>query len=302
MQILMTGGSGMIGMALGRSLLADGHSVWVLTRNPDAVHLPEGTRAIGWDGHTKTGWGEIINQVDAVINLRGERLSNWPWTKRQKRRFWESRVDGGRAVMEAICAAATPPQVLIQASGSNCYGPHDLVPITEEEPAGNDYLAELCKAWEASTQQVEKLGVRRAIIRSGIVLSAKDGILALMLLPVRLFLGGPLGSGLQGIPWIHIKDEVDAIRFLLENKNARGPYNLTSPVPISNADFMHALARKMQRPYWLRVPAFALRLVLGEMSTLILDGAYLLPARLQELGFQFQFSNLEAALADLFTG
>jgi hypothetical protein len=189
--------------------------------------------------------------------------------------------------------------VLIQASGVNFYGPHRQELVTEGDGPGLDFLSGLCVQWEASTQPVEELGVRRAVIRTAVVFAPQGGILPLMLLPVRLFAGGPLGGGRQGLAWIHLADEVAAIRFLLENQNARGPFNLTAPAPISNADFTRTAARLLRRPYWLPAPAFALRLALGQMSTLILDGAYLHPSRLQALGFTFRFASLEAALKDL---
>jgi uncharacterized protein len=299
MHILITGGTGMIGTALVKSLLAEGHQVWVLTRNPQAVHMPEGARAVGWDGRTSAGWGEVVSQMDAVVNLVGERLFRWPWTKRQKQRFWDSRVESGRALVEAIQAASPRPRVLIQASGVNYYGARDLTPVTEADGPGIDFLADLCKAWEGSTEPVEKMGIRRVIIRSAIVLSAQDGILPIMMFPVRLFVGGSLGSGRQGLPWIHLEDEVAAIHLLLENPNADGPFNLTASVPISSAEFLRVVAKTIHRPYWLPVPAFVLRLVLGGMSTLVLDGAYLLPKRLLELGFGFRFGTAEAALRDL---
>jgi uncharacterized protein (TIGR01777 family) len=302
MRILIGGGTGMIGTALAKSLLAEAHQVWVLTRNPLTAHVPEGARVVGWDGRTNAGWGELVSQMDAVVNLVGERLSKWPWTRKQKNRFWESRVEGGRALVQAIQTASPLPKVLIQASGVNYYGPRDLAPVTEADPPGNDFLAELCKAWEGSTEPVEKMGVRRIIVRSAIVLSAQYGILPIMMFPVKLFLGGPLGSGKQGLPWIHLEDEVAAIRFLLENPSASGPFNLTSPVPISSAEFIHVVAKQLHRPYWLPVPAFMLRLVLGGMSSLVLDGAYMLPKRLQELGFGFRFATAEVALGDLLSG
>ena len=224
MRILITGGTGMIGTALAKSLLADGHQVWILTRKPRTAHLPEGARAVGWDGRTSAGWGALAGQVDAIVNLVGERLSKWPWTKNQRKRFWDSRVEAGRALVEAIQTAESTPKVLIQASGVNYYGPRDLVPISEAEPPGNDFLSDLCKAWEGSTLPVEQMGVRRVIVRSAIVLSARYGILPIMLLPVRLFAGGPLGSGRQGLAWIHLEDEIAAIRFLLENQSARGAF------------------------------------------------------------------------------
>jgi uncharacterized protein len=301
MRILMSGGTGMIGTALVKSLLADGHQVWVLTRNSQSADLPAGANPVGWDGRTTAGWGELMSQVDAVVNLVGERLSKWPWTKKQRQRFWDSRENGGRALVEAIRNASPRPKVLIQASGVNYYGPRGLVPVTEADSAGDDYLANLCQAWENSTNPVEELGIRRVVIRSAIVLSARDGILPIMMFPLKMFVGGSLGSGRQGLPWIHLDDEVAAIRFLLENQNASGPVNLTAPTPISNAVFLRVLAKTMNRPYWLPVPAFALRLVLGGMSTLVLDGMYLLPKRLQELGFHFRFETAEDALHDLLT-
>jgi uncharacterized protein (TIGR01777 family) len=299
MRVLITGGTGMIGRALVKSLLADGHQAWVLTRFPQAARLPEGVQGIAWDGRTTTGWGELMSRVDAVANLVGERLSRWPWTKKQRQRFWNSRVDGGQALVEAIRAASPRPKILIQASGVNYYGPRDLTPVTEADAPGKDYLADLCRAWEDSTKLVEGMGVRRVIIRSAIVLEARDGILPIMMLPVKFFVGGPLGSGRQGLAWIHLEDEVAAIRFLMENQAASGPFNLTAPVPISSAKFLRILAGVLKRPYWLPVPIFALRFVLGGMSTLVLDGMYLLPKRLQELGFHFHFETAESALGDL---
>jgi uncharacterized protein len=144
--------------------------------------------------------------------------------------------------------------------------------------------------------------VRRVVIRSAIVLSAREGILPIMMFPVKAFVGGPLGSGRQGLPWIHLEDEVAAILFLLENQNANGSFNLTAPVPNSSAEFMRTVAQSLHRPYWLPAPAFAMRMILGEMSTLVLDGAYLLPKRLLELGFNFRFVSAQAALEDLLKG
>lgn len=299
MRILITGGTGMIGTALTKSFLANRHQVWVLTRNPAKAHLPQGATALGWDGQTTTGWAEVVSRMDAVVNLVGEPLYHWPWTKNQKQRFWDSRVQGGKALAQAIQAASPRPQVLIQASGVNYYGPRGLEPVTESDPPGKDFLAGLCQAWEASTLPVESLGMRRVIVRSAIVFAGRAGILPLMLLPVRLFAGGPLGTGRQGLAWIHLADELAAIRFLLENPQARGPFNLTAPNPISSAEFTRTAARLLRRPHWLPAPAFALRLLLGGMATLVVDGAYLRPARLQELGFTFRFDNLEAALSDL---
>jgi uncharacterized protein (TIGR01777 family) len=160
-------------------------------------------------------------------------------------------------------------------------------------------MADVAVRWEESSLALERLGLRRIVIRSGVVLTAKEGILTRFLLPIRLFAGGPMGSGKQGVSWIHVRDEARAMRFLLENPSAHGVYNLTAPQPVSNAEFCKAIARVIRRPYWMPAPAFALRLALGEMSTLILDGQYVLPSRLMAEGFQFKFPQLTGALTDL---
>jgi uncharacterized protein (TIGR01777 family) len=299
MRVLISGGTGLIGSELAVSLLADGHSVWVLTRGPGSARVPPGAQAVGWDGYTTQGWGDLVNRIDAVVNLVGERLAGWPWTPARKARFWTSRVEGGRAISEAIRLASHRPQVLVQASGANYYGPHGPETVSESDPAGEDELAQLCLVWEGSTRSVESLGVRRVIVRSGIVLSEADGILPIMMVPVRLYVGGPLGGGLQGLPWIHIQDEVAALRFLLDNEQGLGPFNLTAPQPVSSGDFLRTLAQVLRRPFWFPLPAFALRLALGGMSALVLAGEYLRPRRLLELGFTFKFTNVETALRDL---
>jgi len=300
MNILISGGSGFIGTALTRSLLADGHPVWIVTRNPQRAVVDVGVKYIGWDDIAKPGQSDLLTQVEAVVNLAGENIGAGLWTRRRKERILASRLEAGRLLVEAIRKAARRPKVFIQASAVGFYGLHPIEAVTEISPAGTDYLAEVCKAWEASTLPVEAMGVRRAVIRTGMVLSIEDGAFPRMLLPFRLFFGGPLGSGKQGFPWIHLADEVAAIRFLIENEQGVGMFNLCSPNPLSNAEFGRILARVTKRPYWFPAPAFALRLLLGEMSTLLLDGQYMIPARLQELGYRFRFESAEAALLDLF--
>jgi hypothetical protein len=265
-------------------------------------HLAEGARGVGWDGRTTNGWESLVSQVDAIVNLAGESLGSGSWTKVRKNRIVSSRMEAGRVVTEAIRKANPRPRVLIQASAVGFYGPHGSEVVTEGFSQGRGFLAEVCRDWEPSTQPVEQLGVRRVVVRTGIVLSKKDGALQRMLLPYKLFVGGPLGTGRQGFPWIHPADEVAGIRFLLENDQATGVFNLSAPDPLSNADFGRILARVIRRPYWFPVPAFAIRLLLGEMSTLVLDGQYMVPNRLLELGFRFRFEKAEPALWDLFVG
>lgn len=299
MNILIAGGAGFIGSRLTESLLRDGHQVWILSRNPGRLSLPRGAQALNWDGRSTRGWGGRVSEMDALINLAGATIGAWPWSEARKQLILSSRVDAGRAMAEAIQAASQRPKVLIQASGIGYYGPSTVRGLTEKTPAGNDYLAGVAKQWEASSQPVDALGVRRVVIRTAVALDRSAGILPLMSLSVKLFVGGPLGSGRQGVSWIHIEDEIRAIRFLLEHEEAVGAFNLTAPNPLSNAEFMRALADAFKRPYWLPAPAFAMRLVLGEMSTLVLDGQFAVPARLLDLGFTFKYPTLPAALQAL---
>jgi len=299
MKVLITGGTGFLGTALTNSLLADGHQVWILGRNPQRTRVPAGVQVAAWDGRTATGWGGLVDEMDAIVNLAGKSLSTWPWTGANKREFWDSRVNAGRAVTEAISKADRRPKVLIQASGIGHYGLSGS-PADESTPPADDFSARLTVAWEDSTRPVEEMGVRRVVIRTAVVLGQGGGMLGLMALPVRLFAGGPIGGGKQAVPWIHLADEVGAIRFLLENESARGPFNLIAPETCANAEFYRALAKALHRPYWFPMPAFPLRLALGEMSTLVADGRAAQPKRLTELGYRFQFPGLDEALADLF--
>lgn len=301
MNFLITGGTGLIGRALTRSLLADGHKVWILTRNPKraSANLPQNVTAAGWDGRTAQGWGELVNEMDAVINLAGVSTASWPWTEARKQSFWNSRVWAGQAVAEAIRLAKKKPSVLIQSSGINHYGLRGEM-SNESTPPADDFLSRLTVAWEFSSQPVEELGVRRVVIRTAVVLSRDNILMKLMELPARLFFGGRLGDGRQSLPWIHMADEVGAIRFLLTEERARGPFNLIAPKPASNADFLRALARQLKRPYWFHVPAFLMRLALGEMSVTVLEGRPAQPKRLLEAGYQFKFPTLESALEELY--
>ncbi len=298
MKVLITGGTGFLGAALTNSLLADGHQVLALSRNPSRTRAPAGVQVHAWDGRSASGWGHLVNETDAIVNLAGKSLSTWPWTKATQQEFWDSRLNAGLAIVEAVSSATRRPKVLIQSSGIGHYGLNG--PSADEStPPADDFLARLTVAWEDATQPVEALGLRRAVIRSAVVLGKGGGLLSLMALPVRLFAGGPIGSGRQAVPWIHLLDEVGAIRFLLEKESARGPFNLIAPEPTSNADFYRGLAKALHRPYWFPTPAFLLRLALGGMSTLVVDGRFAQPKRLTELGYRFQFARLDDTLSDL---
>ncbi len=306
MRILIAGGSGLIGTPLTANLTTDGHEVIVLTRNPEriAYSLPPGVKAQKWDAKTAAEWGYLVETSDAIINLAGESIAGTGalpsrWTKARKESIRQSRIDAGRAIVQAIEQAERKPAVLLQSSGVGYYGPRNDEVITEDSPPGNDYLGQIAVEWEASTAPVETMDVRRVIVRTGIVLSMNGGPLPFSVLQFKTLAGGRLGSGKQWMPWIHIADEVAALQFLLVNAEARGPYNLCAPNPVTNAEFSSVLAKTLGRPSALFVPASALRLGLGEIATLVLDGQRAVPHRLLELDFQFQYTKLKPSLQNL---
>lgn len=300
MRILIPGGSGLIGRALCEELAGPGNDVVVLSRRPETVRgLPAGARAERWDSRSSEGWLPLAEGADAIVNLAGENIGAGRWTARRRQLIRQSRLDACRAVVEACEAAARKPGVVVQASAVGYYGPRGAEAFGEDAPPGEGFLADICREWEAAGVRVEEIGVRRAVVRTGIVLSTRGGALPRLLLPFRLFAGGPLGSGRQGFPWIHVADEARAIRFLVESERARGAYNLTAPEPPDNRTFCRTLGRVLDRPSWLPAPAFALRLLLGEMSTLLLDGQRPEPRRLLQEGFEFRHVEAESALRQL---
>ncbi len=300
MRVIVLGGTGLIGKALVADLAKDGHEVVVLSRNPQrhSGGLPAGVRLEKWDGRSARGWGELVGGA-AIVNLAGESIASGRWTETRKKAILESRVNAGRAVVEAVEMAKVKPGVVIQSSAVGYYGPRGDEIVTEQGRAGNDFLSWVCQAWEASTQAVEAAGVRRAIVRTGIVFSLEGGAFPLMLLPFRLFVGGKLGDGKQWMPWIHIADEVAAIRFLIDHPEAAGVFNLSAPYPLTNGVLSRLLGEIMRCPAWMPAPGFIMRAALGEMATLLLDGQRVIPDRLQQLGFVFQYPQAEGALRAL---
>jgi uncharacterized protein len=277
----------------------------VLTRSAQGKKQPQCKQGsvtwVSWDGKTTQGWGHLAGEVDAIINLAGANIGERRWTEDRRRVIRASRVNAGKAIVAAVEKAAQRPAVVIQIAGVGYYGPHGDEALDEQSLPGKDFIAVVAADWESATQPVAALGTRLVTMRTGVVLSTQGGVLAPFLLQQRLFAGGPLGSGKQWISWIHLEDLLGCFLFFLDTPNVAGVYNVTSPEPVTNAQFGQILAKVLKRPYWLPAPAFMLRLLLGEMSTLVLDGQRVLPRRLQALGFQFQFASLRSALVNLLT-
>lgn len=300
MRVIITGGTGLIGKALAAELASD-YEVVILSRNPDKHRndIPSSTKIVQWDAETSIGWGELADGAHAIINLAGASIGDKRWSKSRKQLIIDSRVNAGKAVVEAVARAKIKPQVVVQASAIGYYGARRDEILTEQSTAGSDFPAEVTKVWEPATASVKMEGVRQVIARIGVVLSMKGGALPQLVQPFTLFAGGPVGSGEQWMSWIHVQDVVRALRFLMENDKAEGVYNLTAPAPVRNEMMANKIGLILQKPALLRAPAFALKLALGEMATLALDGQRVSSKKLQDAGFAFQFADVETALRNV---
>ncbi len=298
MNIVIAGGTGLIGRALSVSLLKDGYTVTILTRAELPRSPLDGVKYIRW-GEKSDAWIDELTGVEAIINLAGENIGSGRWTATKKKKILDSRVNSGKMLVRAIENLNTKPEIFIQSSAIGIYGTNTDQVFSENSPTGNDYLAGIAKIWEDSSKPVDEMGVKRAVIRTGVVLDKNEGALARMILPFKLFMGGPIGSGKQWLSWIHLQDEVEAIKFILERK-LTGIFNLTSPNPVQNAEMGMKIGNVLHRPYWMPVPALALRAVLGEMSTLVLDGQKVIPDALLSAGFTFKYPLLYDALQNIF--
>ena len=308
MRVIIAGGSGLVGRALSKSLADDGHEVLVLSRRPERNMARKASQVemLKWDGMTGNGWSEKIEAGCAIVNMAGAGIADKRWSAERKKALLDSRVNSAQAILDGIeqakvRSAEATPAVLVQASAMGFYGMQspDAPAVDEDSPAGSDFLSDLCEVWEAASERAEELGVRRTIARIGLVLSTEGGALPKMALPFRLFAGGPVGSGKQVLSWIHMDDIVGAIRFLIDTPSAEGPYNLVGPAPLSNAEFGRAIGRALRRPAFMPAPTFMMKLIFGEMSTILLEGQRVLPKRLLEAGYEFRYQSLDAALEDL---
>jgi uncharacterized protein (TIGR01777 family) len=298
MKIIVTGGTGFIGSSLVAALVTAGHEVVVLTRA--SAKLQGGARAVVWDGNTSGPWKNEIDGADAVINLAGEPIAAKRWSAAQKERIKESRLDATRAIVTAIRDASRKPSVLLSGSAVGYYGDLENGDVTETRKPAGDFLGTVCIAWENEAAKAQALGVRVVTLRTGIVLEKDGGALKKMLLPFKLFAGGPIGSGKQWMPWIHREDMIALILFALKNP-VQGPLNATAPSPVTMKEFAVTLGKTLHRPSFAPVPGFVLKIALGEMSILVLGGQKAVPSALLAAGFTFKYNRLDEALRAILT-
>jgi uncharacterized protein len=298
-RIAITASTGLIGGALSQSLGADGVDVLRLVRRPSS-----GPAEIQWDPIAPSGAlsPSALDGIDAVVHLSGAPVANGRWTAARKQELRGSRIESTGALVTAMLAASRRPPVLIAGSAIGWYGDTGNRPVDETAPAGSGFLATLVRDWEAATSPAVEAGIRVANLRSGIVLSSRGGMLPRLLPPFRLGLGAKFGTGTQYVSWITLTDHIRAVRFLLERPDLNGPFNLTAPEPATNAELTRALAATLHRPAVLKVPAAALRLALGEVSTELLGSCRALPARLQQSGFSFRHATIGPAIAAAIAG
>jgi uncharacterized protein len=301
-RVVIAGASGFIGRALVEALAGAGYPIVALTRDAArrSARLRDGILAAEWDGRTVGDWARFVDGALAVVNLTGDSLAKGRWTKAKKRRILESRIAPGAALAAAVRQARAKPRAFIQGSAVGFYGSPGEDEVDETAPAGEGFLAGVVRQWEASTREVESLGVRRVVVRSGLVLGPGGGVWPSLARPFRFLIGGPLGSGRQWFSWIYLEDEVRAIRFLVEREDLSGLFNLTAPQPLREKELCRTIGTAMRRPCWIPVPAFALRFLFGEKADeTLLVSQRVLPRRLVGAGFDFRYPDAAAAIGVL---
>lgn len=295
-KIVIAGGTGLIGRALSTRLAEAGHQVVVLSRQPQ---LPTDTSMVQWDGRTPGAWHDALRGAGALINLCGASIGEARWTQARKQELTASRTQPSIALAQACASVDDPPKVLLQASGVGFYGPSETTSFDESSPPGDDFLARLAQEWESAGADQLPSETRRVILRIGVVWSRGGGALEQLLRPFQLFAGGPIGSGRQFLSWIHIDDLTAGMEFLIGSRAISGPVNLVAPEVPRNTELARAIADALHRPSWFPIPSWLMRLALGEMSMLVLEGQRVIPRVLQEAGFRFSYPDVRSALAQI---
>ena len=296
MKIVISGGRGFIGSALCDRLVEIGYSLVLLSQRSAPPHTSSDRQWITWVPGEPGSWEQAVDGADGVINLAGEPIPAKRWTTTQKEKIRASRVLTTKALVTAIGKAKKKPEVLLNASAIGYYGPRDDQAVVEDTEPGKDFVSRLCIEWEEEAQRAENFGVRVVRLRTGFVLGKGGGALPKMILPLRLFVGGPLGTGRQWISWIQLEDEIGLIIHLLQKGDASGAVNATAPNPATMKELCQTLGKVLHRPSWAPVPSFVLRILLGEMADVVLTGQRVLPAKAQQLGYTFKFTDLSGAL------
>ena len=297
MRVTVTGATGRIGLSIVEALRARGDEVTVLSRNPERArqNLPAGVDAVAWDPKTGPAPVEALQGRDAIVHLAGEDVAQ-RWSAKVKEEIRSSREAGTRNLVEGIARAEPQPRALVSASASGYYGPHGDEPVDEDAPPGDDFLAQVVVAWEREARRAEEHGVRVALMRTGVVLSPDAGALKKMLPPFRLGAGGPVASGRQYMPWVHLDDVVGLYLRAVDDESWSGPINVVAPGAVTNRDFSKALGKALKRPAVAPVPGLALKLLYGEMSQIVLTGVNVVPRRAQQLGYPFEHPEVLEAL------
>lgn len=304
MKVAITGATGFVGSRLVERLHAQGDQVLIFTRNSTSAQrvFPKevypNVEIVAYRPTESGAWQDAIADCDAVVNLAGESIAEGRWTPQRKQEILQSRQAGTQKLVEAIAKANSKPKVLVNASAIGYYGTSETETFDEASSSGNDFLAEVCRAWEAEAQKVLDYGVRLVILRFGIVLGM-GGAIARMVTPFKLFAGGPIGSGRQWFSWIHRDDVVSLIIAAIQREDVQGVLNATAPNPVRMAEFCQTMGEVMNRPSWLPVPGFAIEALLGDGAIVVLEGQKVLPQRAQAYNFEFQYPNVKQALADI---
>jgi uncharacterized protein (TIGR01777 family) len=300
-RIIVTGATGLIGKPLCRRLLEAGYAPVIFARDTAKARaaLPGMAEYVAWQPTESGDWAAAVDGAHAVINLAGPSLAGKRWTAEYKRHVRDTRVLGTRGLVNAMANAAAKPRAFVSSSAVGYYGFRDDTPLDEGSAPGNDFLAQLCQAWEQEALKAMAHGIRTVVLRSGIVLDKKEGALPQLMLPFKMFVGGPILPGTQWMSWIHLEDEIGIIMLALEDERARGPLNATAPTPQRNRDLSKAVGAALGRPSLMPVPGFALQLMVGEFAESLTTGQRVLPKKAQELGYQFKFPELGPALREI---